>query len=44
MNMYACVYVKTLQRQLDAGLNTANASEWCKNCMGMADFYTALQV
>mmetsp|Transcript_3688 Transcript_3688/g.5708 ORF Transcript_3688/g.5708 Transcript_3688/m.5708 type:complete len:356 (-) Transcript_3688:1085-2152(-) len=33
----------TLQRQLNAGLkDTKSAIEWCKNCMGMADFHIAL--
>lgn len=35
---------KTLQRQLDAGLNDIkSALDWVKNCAGMADFYSALR-
>lgn len=38
------IYFQTLQRQLAAGLDTKSGIEWVKNCMGMADFHTALRV
>ena len=39
------LYLQTLQRQLDTGLADQEAAiDWCKNCMGIADFYLALQV
>eukprot|EP01041_Mallomonas_annulata_P004246 gene4246-8442_t len=35
---------QTLQRQLSKGVEGASALEWAKNCMGLADFYLAMNV